>query len=91
MRILDGVGSEDGGEHIAELFLEFRAAGRVVHFDALALAPDEAGFAEDLKCWERVDLGKVRLWSFRKLEQVWGRSKVAISANIWARTGSDRA
>ena len=49
MRILDGIGSEDGGEHIAETCLEFRAAGRVVHFDALALAPDEAGFAQDFE------------------------------------------
>ena len=57
MRILDSVGSEDGGEHIAELSLEFRAAGRVVHFDALALAPDEAGFAQD---FEMLGEGRLR-------------------------------
>ena len=49
MRILDGIGSEDSGEHIAELSLKFRAAGGVVHFDALALAADEAGFAQDFE------------------------------------------
>jgi hypothetical protein len=58
VRILDGVGSEDRGEHIAERSLEFRAAGRVVHFDALALAPDEAGFAQDFEMLGESRLGQ---------------------------------
>jgi hypothetical protein len=35
---LGSVSSEDRGEHVAETFLEFRATGRVVHFDAVAFA-----------------------------------------------------
>src|ERR1700686_3497758 len=48
-RILGSVSSEDRGEHVAETFLEFRATGRVVHFDALAFATDQAGFAQDFE------------------------------------------
>ncbi len=35
--------------NVAEAFLEFRATGRVVHFDALAFAVDQAGFAQDFE------------------------------------------
>ena len=48
-RILGTVSSEDRGEQVAETFLEFRATGRVVHFDALAFATDQAGFAQDFE------------------------------------------
>jgi hypothetical protein len=46
---LGSVSSEDRGEHVAETFLEFSATGRVVHFDALAFAMDQAGFAQDFE------------------------------------------
>jgi hypothetical protein len=55
---LASVSSEDGGKHIAETPLEFRATGRVVHFDALAFAPDQAGFAQDFKMLGEGRLGQ---------------------------------
>jgi hypothetical protein len=55
---LGSVSSEDRGEHVAETFLEFRATGRVVHFDALALATDQTGFAEDFKMLREGRLGQ---------------------------------
>jgi hypothetical protein len=44
---------------------------------SLRIRPDSRRI---LKCWERVALGKVRLSTLRKLEQVRGHSDVAISA-----------
>ena len=73
---MDGVGSEDRGEHVAESSLEFRAAGRVMHFDALALAPDEAGFAQDFEM-----LGEGRL----------GPSAVVEFSEVGASVGAFRA
>ena len=48
-RILSNVSIKDRGEHVAETLLEFRATGRVVHFDALAFATDQTGFTQDFK------------------------------------------
>ncbi len=66
------ISSDDGGEHVAETCLEFRATGRVVHFDALAFAVDKAGFAQDFEtlgegAWQHavVDLRKSRSRTFR--------------------------
>jgi hypothetical protein len=47
-RILSSVSIGDRGEHVAETFLEF-PTDRVVHFDALAFATDQAGFAQDFE------------------------------------------
>jgi hypothetical protein len=58
VRILGSVGREDGGEHVAETFLEFWAAGRVVHFDTLAFAANKAGFAENFKMLGEGRLGQ---------------------------------
>jgi hypothetical protein len=46
---LGSVSSKDRGQHVAETFLEFRATGGVVHFDTLALAADQTGFAQDFE------------------------------------------
>ena len=67
VRILNGVGSEYGGKHIAELSLEFRAAGRAVHFDALALAPDEASFAQDFEMLGEGRLGQGAVVEFSEV------------------------
>src|ERR1700688_3818847 len=48
-RILGTVSSENRGEQVAKTFFEFLATGRVVHFDALAFATDQAGFAQDFE------------------------------------------
>jgi hypothetical protein len=55
---LGSVSSEDGGEHVAETSLEFRATGRVVHLDALAFASDQAGFAQDFEMLGEGRLGQ---------------------------------
>ena len=44
--------------NVAEAFLEFRATGRVVHFDALAFAVDQAGFAQDFEMLGEGRLGQ---------------------------------
>jgi hypothetical protein len=55
---LASVSSEDGGKHIAETPLEFRATGRVVHLDALAFATDQAGFSQDFEMLGEGRLGQ---------------------------------
>jgi hypothetical protein len=55
---LGSVGGKDGGEQVAETFLEFCAAGRVVHFDTLALAANKAGFAKNFKMLGEGRLGQ---------------------------------
>jgi hypothetical protein len=65
--ILGGVGSEDGGEHIAKLSFQFREAGRVMHFDALALAPDEARFAQDFEMLGEGRLGQSAVVEFSEV------------------------
>src|ERR1700676_2626964 len=57
-RILGTVSSEDRGEQVAETFLEFRATGRVVHFDALAFATDQAGFTQNFEMLGEGRLGQ---------------------------------
>ena|SRR5580658_2240971 len=57
-RILGTVSTEDRGEHVAETFLEFRATSRVVHFDTLAFATDQAGLAQDFEMLGEGRLGQ---------------------------------
>jgi hypothetical protein len=57
-RILGNVSGDDRGEHVAETFLEFRATGGVVHFDALAFATNQAGFAQDFEMLGEGRLGQ---------------------------------
>ncbi len=64
---MGSVGSEDGGEHVAETSLEFRTAGGVVHLDTLALAADKAGFAEDFEMLGEGRLGQCAVVEFAKV------------------------
>ena len=52
------VSREDRGEQVAETFLEFRATSRVVHFDTLAFATDQAGLAQDFEMLGEGRLGQ---------------------------------
>src|SRR4029077_14013992 len=66
-QILGSVSSADRGEHVAETFLEFRATGRVVHFDALAFATDQAGFAQDFEMLGEGRLGQGAVVDFAEI------------------------
>ena len=61
---MGSVSSEDRGEHVAETFLEFRATGRVVHFDALAFTTDQAGFAQEFEMLAEGRLGQGAVVSY---------------------------
>jgi hypothetical protein len=69
---LGTVSSEDRGEHVAETFLEFRATGRVVHFDALAFATDQAGFAQDFEMLGQGRLGQGAVPDFTEVGAIQG-------------------
>ena len=69
---MDSVSSDDGGEHVAETFLEFRATGRVVHFDALAFATDQAGFAQDFEMLGEGRLGQGAVVDFAEVGAIQG-------------------
>jgi hypothetical protein len=69
---LGSVSSEDRGEHVAETFLEFRATGRVVHFDALAFATDQAGFAQDFEMLGEGRLGQGAVVDFAEVGAIQG-------------------
>jgi hypothetical protein len=69
---LGSVSSEDRGEHVAEAFLEFRATGRVVHFDALAFAVDQAGFAQDFEMLGEGRLGQRAVVDFAEVRAIEG-------------------
>ncbi len=69
---MGSVGSEDGGEHVAETPLEFRATGRVVHLDALAFAVDKAGFAQDFEMLREGRLGQRAVVDFAEVGAVKG-------------------
>jgi hypothetical protein len=71
-RILGTVSSEDRGEHVAETFLEFRATSRVVHFDTLAFATDQAGLAEDFEMLGEGRLGQGAVVDFAKVGAIQG-------------------
>ena len=71
-RILSSVSNSDRGEHIAETFLEFRATGRVVHFDALAFATDQAGFAQDFEMLGERRLGQGAVVEFAEVGAIEG-------------------
>ena len=66
-RILSSVSTKDRGEHVAKTFLEFRATGRVVHFDALAFATDQAGFAQDFEMLGESRLGQGAVVEFAEV------------------------
>ena len=71
-RILSSVSIKDRGEHVAETFLEFRATGRVVHFDALAFATDQAGFAQDFEMLGESCLGQGTVVDFAEVGAIQG-------------------
>ena len=71
-RILSSVSIKDRGEHVAETFLEFRATGRVVHFDALAFATDQAGFAQDFEMLGESRLGQGAVVDFAEVGAIQG-------------------
>jgi hypothetical protein len=69
---LGSVSSEDRGEHVAEAFLVFRATGRVVHFDALTFAVDQAGFAQDFEMLGEGRLGQRAVVDFAEVRAIQG-------------------
>ena len=69
---MGSVSSEDRGEHVAEAFLEVRATGRVVHFDALAFTTDQAGFAQDFKMLGQGRLGQRAVVDFAEVRAIKG-------------------
>jgi hypothetical protein len=71
-RILRSVSIKDRGEHVAEAFLEFRATGRVVHFDTLAFATDQTGFAQDFKMLGESRLGQGAVVDFAEVGAIQG-------------------
>ena len=71
-RILSSVSISDRGEHVAETFLEFRATGRVVHFDALAFATDQTGFAQDFEMLGERRLGQGAVVEFAEVGAIEG-------------------
>ena len=71
-RILGTVSRKDRGEQVAETFLEFRATGRVVHFDALAFATDQAGFAQDFEMLGEGRLGQGAVVDFAEVGAIQG-------------------
>ena len=72
LRILSNVSTKDRGEHVAETLLEFRATGRVVHFDALAFATDQTGFTQDFKMLGESRLGQSAVVDFAEAGAVQG-------------------
>src|SRR5262249_11693680 len=60
------------GEHVAETFPEFRATGCVVHFDALAFATDQAGFAQDFEMLGESRLGQGAVVDFAEIGAIQG-------------------
>ena len=71
-RTLSSVSIKDRGEHVAETFLEFRATGRVVHFDALAFATDQTGFAQDFEMLGESRLGQGAVVDFAEVGAIQG-------------------
>ena len=71
-RILSSVSIKDCGDHVAETFLEFRATGRVVHFDALAFATDQTGFAQDFEMLGESRLGQGAVVDFAEIGAIQG-------------------
>ena len=71
-RILSNVSIKDRGEHVAETLLEFRATGRVVHFDALAFATDQTGFTQDFKMLGESRLGQGAVVDFAEVGAIQG-------------------
>jgi hypothetical protein len=71
-RILSSVSISDRREQVAETFLEFRATGRVVHFDALAFATDQAGFAQDFEMLGESRLGQGAVVEFAEVGAIEG-------------------
>ena len=71
-RILSSVSIKDRGEHVAEAFLEFRATGRVVHFDTLAFATDQTGFAQDFEMLGESRLGQGVVVDFAEVGAIQG-------------------
>ena len=71
-RILSRVSIQDRGEQVAETFLEFRPTGRVVHFDALAFATDQAGFAQDFEMLGERRLGQGAVVEFAEVGAIEG-------------------
>ncbi len=69
---MGGVSSADRGEHVAETFLEFRATSRVVHFDTLAFATDQAGFAQDFEMLGEGRLGQGAVVDFAEVGAIQG-------------------
>ena len=70
-RILSSVSISDRGEHVAETFLEF-PTDRVVHFDALAFATDQAGFAQDFEMLGERRLGQGAVVEFAEVGAIAG-------------------
>ena len=71
-RTLSSVSIKDRGEHVAEAFLEFRATGRVVHFDTLAFATDQTGFAQDFEMLGESRLGQGAVVDFAEVGAIQG-------------------
>jgi ABC-type cobalamin/Fe3+-siderophores transport system ATPase subunit len=71
-RILGTVSSEDRGEQVAETFLEFRATSRVVHFDTLAFATDQAGLAQDFEMLGEGRLGQGAVFDLAEVGAIQG-------------------
>jgi hypothetical protein len=71
-RILSAVSSEDRGEQVAETFLEFRATSRVVHFDTLAFATDQAGLAQDFEMLGEGRLGQGAVFDLAEVGAIQG-------------------
>ena len=71
-RILGSISISDRGEHVAETFLEFRATGCVVHFDALAFATDQAGFPQDFEMLGESRLGQGAVVDFAEVGAIQG-------------------
>src|SRR5580692_456722 len=71
-RILGTVSSKDRGEHVAETFLEFRATSRVVHFDTLAFATDQAGLAQAFEMLGEGSLGQGAVFDLAEVGAIQG-------------------
>src|ERR1700739_3068748 len=71
-RILGTVSREDGAEQVAEKFLKFRETGGVVHFDALAFAADQAGFAQDFEMLGEGRLGQAAVVDLAEVGAIQG-------------------
>jgi hypothetical protein len=69
---LGTVSREDCGEQVAETFLEFRATSRVVHFDTLAFATDQAGLAQDFEMLGEGRLGQGAVFDLAEVGAIQG-------------------